>query len=157
MPLITYITDNLVDNAETVFERMDDFENVDDNPRILRLQAAAVFITDFRPRDLIGYHEELILTKNPEDIEHNHFHNFFLQLYYERGLLCVIGVLMLFMFYRENKKSKSLPQQCAFGLLAFLLFLGMNESLMLCGTSGEILFYIIYLYHKQVYAYEKNH
>lgn len=156
LPLITYITENLVDRAETIFDRMDDFENVDDNPRIIRLQAASVFITDFSPRDLIGYHEELILTKNPADVEHNHFHNFLLQLYYERGLICVISVFLVFLFYREDKSCKSLPQQCAFGLLAFLLFIGMNESLMLCGTAGEILFFVTYLYHKQVYVFEKN-
>ena len=157
LPLITYITENLVDSTLIIFDRMDDFENVDNNPRILRLQAAAEFITDFSPRDFIGYHEELILTKNPLDVEHNHFHNFFLQLYYERGLLGVLGVLLVFLFYKENKLSKSSPQQCAFGLLAFLLLIGMNESLLLCGTAGEMLFFVTYLYHKQVYAYEKSY
>lgn len=156
LPLVVFVTDFFADRSEIIFERMNDFDNVEDNPRIIRLQAAGVFLTDITPRDLFGYHEEIILSKNMADTEHNHFHNFLLQLYYERGLLCTLAVLFVLLLYKEKKGSRSSCQQCAFGMMVLLLLVGTNESLLLSGTAQEMLFYITYLYHKQVYVFEKN-
>ncbi len=151
LPLIAYIIDNYQDSLGEVFERMDDFNDIDDNPRIIRLQAASVFLTDFSPRDMIGFHKEIIMTKAVNDIEHNHFHNMFLQLYYERGLLSVLCVLVFLVLYKE-KITIEIHHQCAFGLLSFLLMVGTNESLLHSGTLGEMLFFNTYLYHKYIYV-----
>lgn len=149
LPLIAYIIDNYQDSLGEIFERTDDFNDIDNNPRILRLQAASVFLTDFRPRDIIGYHEEIIMTKSATDVDHNHFHNMLLQLYYERGLLSVLCILVFLLLYRE-KNAISTHHQCAIGLLSFLLMIGTNESLLHAGSLGEMLFFNTYLYHKYI-------
>lgn len=154
--LMELIVDNYDQTFGLVFERSDDFEDVDNNPRIVRLYAAEQFISDFRLVDLVGYHKQLILTKRDDDIAHNHFHNAFLQLYYERGLLSVVIISLLLYRYNLSGKKNSLVSKTNYAVIFFLLLVGTNESILMSGTHGELFFILMLLFSKPLNDSEKT-
>ena len=156
LPLIEFIVNNYDQTFGLVFERSDDFEDVDNNPRIVRLYAAEQFISDFQLTDLMGYHEQLILTKRDDDTAHNHFHNAFLQLYYERGLLSVIIIIILLYRYNLPQKKNSLTLKTNYAVIFFLLLVGTNESILMSGTHGELFFILMLLFSKPLNDNEKT-
>lgn len=143
------ITEFLVKNKayyDNFVERTTDFDDVERNPRIKRLMIASVFVSDFEPIDLIGYHKELSVSDYTYDKAHNHFHNTMLQLYYERGLISVIIVLFLLIFigFPKNISDKSLMLN--YSTILFLFLVGTNEDILKSGSLPEVLTILYLLY-----------
>lgn len=150
IPLVTFLSEkNEVLSKFT--ERVDDFRNVEDNPRVVRLLAATQFLEDFEYTDLFGYHKELQLSSWKGDKAHNHFHNFLLQLYYETGLLSVVSVLSItFLLYGWTKRKDTSPAgTSAFACILFLYLIGTNESLMKGSMEIVTLFFLTYIYSRE--------
>lgn len=153
IPLTEVIIQNFDETFGLIFQRSNDFESLEDNPRVQRLYAAKVFTEDFELVDLFGYHEELLLTKREDDTAHNHFHNLFLQLYYERGLLSIVCLLFLLFKYKIRTKCEfEADNMINFSSMLFLLLVGTNESILKSGTFGEIIFMIILLFNLRTHG-----
>ena len=151
IPLTEIVIKNFDETFGLIFQRSNDFESLEDNPRIQRLYAAKIFTEDFEPVDLFGFHDELLLTKREDDTAHNHFHNLFLQLYYERGLLSIACLLFLLVKYKiRNVREFEEDNMVNFSSMLFLLLIGSNESILMSGTFGEVIFMIILLFNLQV-------
>lgn len=144
LTLIQYIIDT--GYVEEYFERSEDFSDIEENPRINRLIAASEFITDFQMIDLFGYHDEIQLSKLDDDLAHEHFHNTFLQLYYERGLLAIILFIFL-ICYMKNKSSLDIYNSMAQAIILYLMFVGTNEDMLMTGSLYEIIIYFLMLYN----------
>lgn len=156
IPITTLISQH-VDFFSQFSERMNDFEDIEDNPRVIRVLAGIQFLEDFEPADLFGYHEEIQLTKNADDEVHNHFHNFLLQLYYETGLISMLSIFVItILLYGCNKaRGVNINTKVSFAYILFLYMIGTNESLLKIGSSMEIatFFFITYIYS---YEYSKQ-
>lgn len=139
------ITEFISNNADIFqqFSRFDDFEDVEDNPRIYRLFAAGEFVSDFEMQDFWGYHKELVVSKDDNDEAHNHFHNFLLQLYYEKGLFG--SLIVLFCIIRINIKNKENKDVEA--IIFFLLLIGTNESVLRVGSISSMMFLFVLTYN----------
>lgn len=146
VPLTIYLINNQK-YIELFFNRLDDFEELEENPRIRRLYVAEKFISDRDISDLFGYHEELIIAKDKYDTVHNHFHNALLQLYYERGFLSVLLLLIILLTLKE--KSKNSNSIIMYALLVFLLAIGTNESLFKSASTTEFLATVLLLFAKK--------
>ncbi len=142
LPVTIYITDNLIDPIEKIFGRSEDFDYIEKNPRIYRLNKAVAFITDFEWSDAVGYHEELYVAEHLGDEDHNHFHNMFLQLYYERGFVGVLIILFLILVIKRSYLCDK-RKQWNFGVLSLLTLVGTNESVLMASTSSEIVLMFI--------------
>lgn len=155
-PLTDFIINYYTQTFGLFFKRVDDFESMESNPRIKRLYAAEQFIYDFNYADLFGYHRELILTKEETDIAHNHFHNTFLQLYYERGLISVIILLLLLYKFEPPENKNALTLKINYSVILFLLLIGTNESILKSNSNEELFLILMLLFSKPLNDYEKT-
>ena len=136
------ITQFLINNnkyIEKVFERSNDYDDLENNPRIKRLLVSQAFVSDMQISDLWGYHKKLVIADNKYDRAHDHFHNAFLQLYYERGALSVSLVFLIILQLGSLKESESWQSRMLFSILCYLFLIGTNESLLQSGTAQELL------------------
>lgn len=127
-------------------DRLNDFSDVEDNPRVYRLFVAEAFVSDYDISDLIGYHRKLVIAKNEYDKAHNHFHNTLLQLYYERGLLSVVAIFLLLLTSKFSTKDNSSDSKISFASLLLLFLIGTNESTLKTGSVAEFLSMIIIMF-----------
>ena len=147
VPVTIYMINNQ-NYIERFFNRSDDFEELENNPRIRRLFVAEKFLSDRDISDLWGYHKELLIANDRYDTAHNHFHNALLQLYYERGLLSVLLMLIIILTLKDGRCKKS-NSKILYALLVFLLAVGANESLFMSGSTQEFLATILLLFAKK--------
>lgn len=144
LPLTEYIIET--GYIEEYFERSDDFSDLDANPRITRLLAASEFISDFQISDLFGYHDVIQLSKVDDDLAHEHFHNTFLQFYYERGLLAII-LFAIFIFYMRTRTPLDKYYCISHAVLLYLMLVGTNEDMLMTGSLYEIIIYYLILFN----------
>ena len=154
IPIMSYVAQN--NSYVSFLERTNDFGDVDNNPRIVRLYAANSFITDFKASDLIGYHTDLFQRYFNYDKAHSHFHNTLLQLYYERGLLSVILVFILLLCLSFPKQN-TVALRVNYATLLYMFLVGTHEDLLMTGTPQEFLSMTFLMLTFPLNEYEKNH
>ena len=142
LPLTEYIIDS--GYIEEYFERSEDYSDLENNPRITRLLAASEFVSDFQASDLFGYHNEIQLSKVDDDWAHEHFHNTFLQFYYERGLLAII-LFIIFIFLMKTIIPFDKNYYISHAVLLYLIFVGTNEDMLMTGSFYEVIIYYLLL------------
>lgn len=144
IPLLLEVQNNF-EIIKAIFNRADDLENVENNPRIYRVLVAEQFISDFQYKDLITYHEKLQISEFEDDEAHNHFHNTLLQLYYERGLISVVILFIILLKIRWRSLNENEVSSYSFIFLLFFLFVGTSEDMLMTGSPQELLF-MFYLF-----------
>jgi O-antigen ligase len=117
------------------FQRNEDLIDIENNPRLARIIAATEFFNKFELINIFYYPKEIILSSSEA---HNHFHNLILQLYYEKGLISIIAIIVMSikLLWIAPRKAMII-NGIMLPLLFYFFMIGTSESLFLHRSSTE--------------------